>query len=132
MSQQSEARAEKDRLESPPGAAPRERYGLEVLAVLGVSLGMSGLYALLYLIRAEITVNGGIGNTTAIVVSGTKTTYPLLDLADDLLDLLNGVAPAFLALVLLARNPGGRGFGIGFDLRERDRASRRRASAFSR
>jgi membrane protease YdiL (CAAX protease family) len=119
VSQQSEARAEKERLESSAVAVPREHYGLEVLAVLGVSLGISGLSALLYLIRQEITVPGGISSTTAIVVSGTKTTYPWLDLADNLLNILNGIAPAFLALVLLARNPGGRGFGIGFDLRAR-------------
>ncbi|MFN2518966.1 MAG: CPBP family intramembrane glutamic endopeptidase [Jatrophihabitantaceae bacterium] len=118
MSQRSEARPQNAVPGAPP-AAPRERPGLEVLAVLGVSLGMSGLYALLYLIRAEITLTGGIGNTTAIVVRGTKTTYPLLDLADDLADLLNGLAPALLALVLLARSPGGRGFGVGFDLRTR-------------
>jgi membrane protease YdiL (CAAX protease family) len=117
VSQRSDARRERAQLESSPGAAPRERYGLEVLAVLGVSLGMSAIYALLYLIRAQITVPGGISNTTAIVVQGKQTTYPLLDLADDLVDILNGFGPPLLALVLLARNPGGRGFGIGFDLR---------------
>jgi membrane protease YdiL (CAAX protease family) len=119
VSQRSEAGPEHVHPDSSLAPAPRERYGLEVLAVLGVSLGMSGLYALLYLVRAEITVEGGIGNTTAIVVQGRQTTYPLLDLAGDLLDILNGVAPPLLALVLLARSPGGPGFGIGFDLRER-------------
>jgi uncharacterized protein len=96
---------------------PRERYGLELLTVLLVSLGMSGIYALLYLIRAEVTVRGGIGATTATVVSGTRTTYPLLDLADDLAGILNGLGPPLLALVLLARSPAGRGFGVGFELR---------------
>jgi membrane protease YdiL (CAAX protease family) len=114
VSQRPEARQERAQ---PAAEAPRERYGLEVLAVLGVSLGMSAIYALLYLIRAEITVSGGISNTTAIVVQGTKTTYPVLDLADDLADILSGLAAPLLALVLLARSPGGRGFGIGFDLR---------------
>jgi len=123
VSQQSEARADKERLESPPVTAPRERYGLEVLAVLGVSLGISGLYALLYLIRAEITVPGGISSTTACVLCEKATVYPWLDFADNLLNVVNGLAPAFLALVLLARNPGGRGFGIGFDLRARWRDS---------
>jgi membrane protease YdiL (CAAX protease family) len=93
----------------------RERYGLEVLGVLGVSLGMSGIYALLYLIRAEITVKGGISHTTAVAVSGPHTSYPLLDLLDGLADVLSGVAPAFLALVLLARSPGGLGLGVGLD-----------------
>ncbi|MCU1658474.1 MAG: Membrane protease YdiL, protease family [Pseudonocardiales bacterium] len=106
-------------VEAPPVAPPRERYGLELLAVLGVSLGMSAIYALLYFIRAELTVSGGIGNTTATVVQGTRTVYPVLDLLDDLAGILNGLAPPLLALVLLARNPGGRGFGIGFDLRNK-------------
>ena len=58
----------------------------------------------------------GIGASTTTVVSGTQSTYPFLDLLDDLANLLHGLAPPFLALVLLARYPGGRGFGVGFDL----------------
>jgi uncharacterized protein len=96
---------------------PQEHYGLELLAVLGVSLGMSGIYALLSFIRAEWTVRGGIGASTTTVVSGSSSTYPLLDLLDDLADLLHGIAPPLLALVLLARSPAGPGFGVGFDLR---------------
>lgn len=84
--------------------------------MLGVSLGMSGIYALLHLLRAELTVVGGIGATTSTVVSGTQTTHPWLDLLDDLANLLNGIAPPLLALVLLARSPAGRGFGVGLDL----------------
>lgn len=117
VSERPEARTAQERSDPPSTAAPRERYGLEVLAVLGVSLGMSGLYALLYLIRKEITVPGGIANTTACVLCKAPTVYPWLDLADNLADLLSGIAPPLLALVLLARSPGGRGFGIGFDVR---------------
>jgi membrane protease YdiL (CAAX protease family) len=91
------------------------RYGLEVLAVLGVSLGMSAIYSLLYYVRAEVTVKGGIAATTATVVSGPATTYPFLDLLDDLADVLHGLLPAFLAVVLLARDPAGRGLGVGLD-----------------
>lgn len=106
---------------APPDTerATKERPGLELLAVLGVSLGMSGIYALLHLVRAEVTVVGGIGATTSTVVSGSQTAHQWLDLFDDLADLLNGIAPPLLALVLLARWPGGRGFGIGLDLRRR-------------
>jgi uncharacterized protein len=104
-----------------PSSVDRSHLGLETLAVLGVSLGMSGLYALLSLIRTELTIKGGVAKATAVVVSGPHTSYPWLDLADDLADVLNGVAPAFLALVLLARVPGGPGFGIGLDLRRRGR-----------
>jgi membrane protease YdiL (CAAX protease family) len=96
----------------------RSRYrGLEVLGVLGVSLGMSGIYALLYYVRAEITVKGGISGTTATVVSGPNTNYVWLDVLDNLADVLHGLAPAFLAVVLLSRDPGGTGFGIGLDTR---------------
>jgi membrane protease YdiL (CAAX protease family) len=98
-------------------APRRERPGLELLAVLGVSLLMSGIYAVLDLVRSEWTVIGGIGATTTTVVSAHQSTYPWLDLLDDLADLAHGIAPPLLALVLLARNPGTRGFGIGLDLR---------------
>lgn len=101
--------------------ATKPRYGLELLAVLGVSLGISALSALLTYIRAEVTVAGGISHTTATAVAGTSTTYPILDLADDLLGILNGAVPPLLALLLLARDPGGRGFGVGFDLRRKIR-----------
>jgi membrane protease YdiL (CAAX protease family) len=96
----------------------RSRYrGLEVLGVLGVSLGMSGIYALLYYVRAEITVKGGISGTTATVVAGPNTNYVWLDVLDNLADVLHGLAPAFLAVVLLSRDPAGAGFGIGLDTR---------------
>jgi len=104
-------------LSTPPAEAtapPRERPGAEVIAVLLVSLGMSGIYALLSLIRSEITVQGGIGNATATVVAGTSSAHQWLDVLDDLANILNGVGPIVLALVLLARWPGGPGFGIGF------------------
>ncbi len=94
---------------------PRERYGLELLAVLGVSLGMSGIYAVLDWIRTQVTIKGGFSNAVVTVTAGSHTTYPWLDLADDLADVLNGLMPAFLAIVLLMRTPGGHGLGIGLD-----------------
>lgn len=100
------------------GSPPRsERLGLELVTVLLVSLGMSGIYAALSLLRSELTVPGGIGNSVATVVSGQATSYPWLDVLDDLADILHGTAPPLLALVLLARTPGGAGFGVGFDAR---------------
>ncbi len=105
-----------------PSAAPRERYGLEVLAVLGVSLGMSGVTALLSFIRTQVTVPGGFANAQVTVVSQRETVYPWLDLLDVLAQILRGVMPAFLAVVLLMRTPGGPGYGIGLD-RLRSRAA---------
>jgi membrane protease YdiL (CAAX protease family) len=94
---------------------PKDRFGLEVLAVLGVSLGMSAIYALLSFIRTQLTVPGGFSNAHVSIVTQAKTTHPWLDLLDALADVLHGVLPAFLAVVLLMRSPGGPGFGIGLD-----------------
>ena len=94
---------------------PRERLGLEIIAVLGVSLGMSAIYALLSFIRTQVTLPGGFAHAHVTVVQQARTSYPVLDLLDALANVLNGVLPAFLALVLLARSPAGAGFGIGLD-----------------
>jgi len=96
-------------------AKPRERYGLEVLAVLGVSLGMSGIYALLSFIRTQVTIPGGFANAQVTVIQQTVTAHQWLDLLDALADVLHGVLPAFLAIVLLMRTPAGPGLGIGLN-----------------
>ena len=98
-----------------------DRLGRETLAVLGVSLGISAIGAILSYIRTELTVPGGIGHATVCVECPAGTDYRYLDLAYQLLGILNGIVPPLLALLLLARNPGGRGFGVGWDLRDRGR-----------
>lgn len=108
-------------VEAQPSTAAKERYGLEVLAVLGVSLGISAITAVLSFIRTQITIPGGFAHAQVTIVSQRQTVYPILDILDALANVLNGVGPAFLALVLLARTPGGPGFGIGLDrLRARE------------
>ncbi|MDT7570667.1 MAG: hypothetical protein QOE05_841 [Actinomycetota bacterium] len=95
-----------------------QRYGLELLAVLGVSYGMSGISALLSFVRSQLIINHGIGFSkvaTGPINSGKKTDYQWLDILDQLADVLAGVLPAFLAVVLLMRSPGGPGFGVGLD-----------------
>jgi membrane protease YdiL (CAAX protease family) len=84
-----------------------------VLAVLGVSLGMSAIYALLSYLRAELTVKGGISATTATVASGAQTPAMWLNIAYDITGVVQGLVPVLLALVLLSRDPGQAGFGIG-------------------
>lgn len=81
--------------------------------MLGVSLGLSGIYGLLSYLRAELTVKGGISATTATVASGASTSRVWLDLAYDATGLVQGLMPVLLALVLLSRDPGTAGFGIG-------------------
>jgi membrane protease YdiL (CAAX protease family) len=107
-----EARA---RQAEAPAAGARPRYGLEVLAVLGVSLGMSAIYALLSFVRTQVTIPGGFAHAQVTVVQQAQTTHPWLDLLDALADVLHGILPAFLAIVLLMRSPGGRGLGVGLD-----------------
>jgi len=102
-------------------AEPKSGRGWELAAVLAVTYAASGLYALLELVRAELTVRGGIAATTARIVYVQPTTHPWLDFADRLADLLTGFAPALLALALLARDPGGRGAGIGLERLRRAR-----------
>jgi membrane protease YdiL (CAAX protease family) len=96
---------------------PAPRRGLEVTAVLGVSLGLSGAYAMLGYLRAELTVKGGISATTATVASGAQTPLGWLNLAYDVTGLLQGLMPVLLVLVLLSRDPGTPGFGIGLHRR---------------
>ena len=91
--------------------------GPEVVAVLGLSLGMSGVYALLSYLRAELTVRGGISATTATVASGARTAHMWLDIAYDLTGVVQGLMPVLLVLVLLSRDPGTAGFGIGLHRR---------------
>src|SRR5665647_915493 len=97
--------------------APAPRRAPEVLAVLGVSLGLSGVYALLSYLRAELTVKGGISATTATVASGAQTSHMGLDIAYDVTGLVQGLMPVLLVLVLLSRDPAIAGFGIGLHRR---------------
>ncbi len=113
----SSAAADQQPVEPAATAAPGERYGLELLAVLGVSFGMSGIYALLSFIRDQITINHGVGfgGVATTVNSATASQYEWLDVLDRLADILHGVLPAFLAIVLLLRSPGGPGAGVGLN-----------------
>jgi len=99
-------------------ASPPVRHrGAEVLAVLGVSLGMSGIYALLSYLKAELTIRGGISATTATVASGAQTEHMWLNIAYDVTGVVQGLMPVLLVLVLLARDPATAGFGIGLHRR---------------
>ena len=106
----------------PPETKPR--YGLELLAVLSVSFGLDGITALLSFIRAQVTINHGLGFSkvaTGPIKEATKSAYQWLDILDQVVSILGGVAAAFLAIVLLMRSPGGPGLGVGLDrLRSRE------------
>lgn len=93
------------------------RYGLELVAVLGVSYGLSGITAFLSFLRSQIVIQQGFGFSkvaTAPIKSGSNTVhYQYLDILDQAASILSGLAPAFLAVVLLMRSPAGRDLGIG-------------------
>jgi membrane protease YdiL (CAAX protease family) len=94
------------------------RHGLELLAVLGVTFGSAGLYSLLNFVHDQLVINGGFGFkhvATGPIKAAAQTHYEWLDLLFYLADIVTGLAPAFLAIVLLLRSPGGPGFGIGLD-----------------
>ncbi|MDT4919312.1 MAG: hypothetical protein QOI15_214 [Pseudonocardiales bacterium] len=99
-----------------PAPEPKPRYGLELLAVLGVTFGISGIGALLSFIRAQVTINHGFGFTkvaTGPIKHAAKTQYQWLDILDQVYGVVAGILPAFLAIVLLMRSPAGPGLGIG-------------------
>jgi membrane protease YdiL (CAAX protease family) len=99
----------------PPVTKPR--YGLELIAVLGVTFGSSGLYALLNFVRDQVTIQHGLGFTKVATgpIKSSASQYQWLDILFQIADIVTGVAPAFLAVVMLLRSPGGPGMGIGLD-----------------
>jgi membrane protease YdiL (CAAX protease family) len=74
----------------------------EVWLLLGVSLGMSGLFALIRYIGA--VTRGPLRGQVALLNGSAAPGRPWLDLALQLAGLLSDIAPAFLAIHLLARH----------------------------
>jgi membrane protease YdiL (CAAX protease family) len=89
-----------------------DRLGIEVLLVLGVSLGTTALYSLINF--ADVQTRGGFRHATA-TLNPSDSPRAWVDLLTQLVDVLHGVMPALLALYLLGRSPALAGFGIGFD-----------------
>lgn len=95
-------------------ATTRPRYGLEVILVLGVSLGRSAVDAVVDLID-RLTQPTALGSQSAVLNGTYVQDRQWLDFIYQVVGQAEGfVAPA-LALLLLARSPGGPGFGIGVD-----------------
>ena len=96
-------------------AAPGQaRYGVEILLVLGVSLGQSAVYSILSIIEKltrEVPLNQ---QTTSMNTSATPD-RPWLDLAYQVAGITFPLVPALLALYLLSLS--GDRAAIGFDLR---------------
>jgi membrane protease YdiL (CAAX protease family) len=82
--------------------AVRRRLGAEVLIVLGVSLGQSGVYALVRLLA--IATRGPVSAATA-TLNASRDDRPWLDLTYQLLEVVFALVPVALALYLLSE-PG--------------------------
>lgn len=87
--------------------------GIEVWLVLGVSLGISAVSSWINFLDIQ-TRHGGFSHAVA-TLNGSQSVRQWVDLSYQLLDVVNGVVPALLALYLLSRTPMGPGFGIGLD-----------------
>jgi membrane protease YdiL (CAAX protease family) len=98
-----------------PPLPPRARRMLiwEIIALFAVSLGMSGVRSLVSLI-GSLTEPESLA-AQHIVINGSQAPgRPVFDLVLQLVSIASGVAPAFLAFYLLARNGEGPS-SIGVD-----------------
>jgi membrane protease YdiL (CAAX protease family) len=100
------------------GGLGRRRLVAEIWLLLGVSLGMSALYAVIRYIGAVTA--GPVQGQVAQLNGSAAPGRPWLDLALQLAGLLNAVVPALLAVHLLGRHGGGAA-AIGLDGRRRGR-----------
>ena len=89
---------------------------LEVVLVLAVSLGRSGVYALVNFI-GSLTAHQSLGKQTAVLNGSLAPGRPLLDLTLQLLNVTLSLAPVLLVFYLLARAGEGPS-AIGVDARE--------------
>ena len=98
-----------------PPLSPRARRLLwwEIVALFGVSLGMSGVRSLVSLV-GSLTESASLGAQHVVMNGSQAPGRPLFDLVLQLVSIASGVAPAFLAFYLLARN-GERPSAIGVD-----------------
>ncbi len=93
----------------------RTRLGLEVVIVLGVSLGQSAVYSILRIIE-RMTRAVPLAQQTSTLNASATPDRPWLDLSYQLIGILFGLVPVLLGLYLLnlTNRPAGR--VIGFDL----------------
>lgn len=95
-------------------ATDRVRPGIELLLVLGVSLGQSAVYSVLSIIE-KLTRGQALNQQTTTINNQVVPDRPWLDLAYQLAGIAFPLVPALLALYLLQRTADRH--RIGFDLR---------------
>ena len=102
-----------------PGPEVRRRLHLEMLVVLGISLGQSAVYALLSLFN-KLTQEVALNRQTTSINTSKTPDRPWLDLAYQVANLMFPLVPVALVLYLLwvyQRPHGGPLRSMGFDLR---------------
>ncbi len=99
-----------------PAAATPRLIGWEIFAVFGVSLGASGLYALIQLI-GSLTASRSLGKQHAVLNGSLAPGRPTLDLFLQLASIAIDVMPVVLVFYLMAR-AGEPPSTIGFDTRQ--------------
>lgn len=98
------------------GVPMRQRPGIELLLVLGVSLGSSAVYSILAIIE-KLTRQVALNQQNTSINSSVTPDRPWLDLAYQVANLVFPVVPALLAIYLLRLS--GDFAAIGFDLRRK-------------
>ena len=96
------------------GVGLSRRPGIELLLVLGVSLGSSAVYSVLSIIE-KVTRNVPLNQQTTTMNNSVVPDRPWLDFAYQVAGIAFPLVPALLALYLLWQ--GGESKKIGFDLR---------------
>jgi uncharacterized protein len=101
--------------EEPPHTEPaaRQRLGLEIWIVLGLSLGMSAIYSVVSII-AKLTREGGLSAQTS-TLNASRSVRPYLDLTYQLLDIFSTLIPVLLVLWLLAGDTPRWALRLGLD-----------------
>src|SRR5712691_10207533 len=97
-----------------PPTARLQRW--EIVAVFAVSLGASGLAALIQFI-GSLTAHKSLANQTAVLNGSLAPGRPLFDLFLQLLNITLSLAPVLLVFYLLARAGEGPS-SIGLDARQ--------------
>jgi membrane protease YdiL (CAAX protease family) len=93
----------------------RTRLGLEVVIVLGLSLGQAGVYSVLRIIE-RLTRNVPLAQQTSTLNASVTPDRPWLDLTYQLVGIIFALMPVLLVLYLLNLSDPPAGPTIGFDL----------------
>ena len=94
---------------------PRRTIGVEVLLVLGISLGQSAVYSVVTIV-GRLTADRPLSQQTA-TLNPSQSNRPWLDLAYQLLGIVFALVPVLLAVHLLNRDRADARQRLGLDAR---------------